>query len=708
MGRWSPCRRSIVAAAVISACIGSVAAVQAAIEGKVTAPSGAPVVLAEITWEAAVASVHTDAAGNFRLPSSASPRVLVVRHPLFTEASVTVVSAETPLSIVLDPAPVFSEAVLVLDRRLTEDAVPHGTSASSAAPGDRPAAPNTLLDVIGATPGVAENGQGGIFQNYSVRGLSRQRVLTLVEGMRIVGERRAGVSASFIDPLLLDGVSIVRGPASIAYGSGALGGVVEVFPRLLAGGDAEAGYLSQGDGTYLGGGWGGNGWSFAAAGRDKGDGEDADGKPIDDGFEQVSATLRRSWSRGGVDYDVLAIPAAGRDIDKASTDAPARVVSYPEEDHLLVRFAARSAGGWRVRAYVHPNDLTTRTEQGGVLTSEVVNDAFDWGAAAQWEWAPGRGPRTRAGLDWFGRRSVDAVESGIAPGQTLDGGLEDEPSVFGTVEWGTRRITLQGGARAAWNRQANSGASVSDFGWNGFLGMVVPLPRRFELATHVATGSRFPSLSERFFSGSTGRGTAVGNASLTPETAVSLEINSSWTGSRLRASISAFHTRVEDFIERVEIAPDVFTFENVREAAIVGLELEAYAQATAEIRVTLTAAHLRGEDGAGAPLEDVPPDRATLGLDWSRGALGVRAEGQWRGAKDDPGAGEKPIPDAWLLSVSSSLALPRGVHIVVAGFNLLDDAYYPSADEKVPLAAGRGFQIGVRWSGGRGGRTPVR
>ena len=673
----------------------------AAIEGRVTAPSGAAVSGAEIVWDGTAPPVRTDVTGLFRLPHAAAPREILIRHPLFAEKKVTIAEGGYVLSIVLQPAPIYSESVLVMDRRLTEDAVPQGTAATSARPDDRPAPAATVLDVIGASAGVAENGQGGIFQNYSVRGLSRQRVLTLVEGMRVVGERRAGVSASFIDPLLLDSASVVRGPASIAYGSGALGGVVEVFPRVLSSGETSAGCVSQGDGATVSGGWGGSGWSLAAAGRVKGDGEDPTGATIDDGFEQVSATVRKSWSAGGVEYDVLAIPTAGRDIGKATTDYPARVVTYPEENHLMVRFAAMSPAGWRVRAFVHPNDLVTRTERGGAVTAEVANDAVDMGAAAQWAFAPEKGPRTRVGVDWFGRRSVDAVETGATPGRTLDGAREDEPSAFGMFEWGMRRVTAQAGVRVAWNRQSNAGPSVDDFGWNGFGGLVVPLPKRFELSLHVASGSRFPSLSERFFSGTTGRGTVVGNADLTSETALSSEAGIRWNGERATAAAYVFRTRVRDFIERVELEPDVFTFVNLREGTIEGVELETHAQATRELRLTLAAAFMNGEDDSGEPLEDVPPQRVTLAADWTRGIFGLRVEGQWRGAKDDPGAGEKAIPSAALLSASVAFDLPHGLSLSLSGSNLLNETYFSSADAKVPFAPARGFAIGLAWRGGR-------
>ncbi len=678
---------------------------EAAIEGRVTAPSGTPVADAEVVWDANAAPIRTDAAGRFRLPREAAPKELLIRHPLFTEQKVPVQTTNEPVNVVLEPAPVFSDEVLVMERHLTEDGVPQGTAASSARPDDHPAPPATVLDVIDTTAGVAENGQGGIFQAYSVRGLSRQRVLTLVQGMRLVGERRAGVSASFIDPLLLDSVTVVRGPASIVYGSGALGGVVEVFPRILAAGEASAGYVSQGNGTAVSGGWGGSGWSVAAAAREQGDAEDPTGATIDDGFKQASATVRKTWTMKGIEYDVLAIPTAGRDIGKASTDYPGRIVSYPDENHLMLRFAARSPNGWRVRAFVHPNDLVTRTERGRQVTSEVKNDAFDMGADAQWSFAPEKGPRMRVGVDWFGRRSVDAVETGDTPGRTLDGAQEDEPSAFGLFEWVTRRVTAQVGVRLAWIRQSNSGSAVTDFGWNGFGGLVAPLPRQCALSFQLSSGSRFPSLSERFFSGSTGRGSVLGNADLAPERALSAEAGFRWTGQHVTLAAYAFRTQVDDFIEREEVEPDVFTFVNLREGTIDGLELEAYAQATRELRLTLAAAYMNGEDGSGAPLEDVPPQRVTLAADWARGIFGLRVEGQWRAAKNDPGAGEKAIPSATLLSASVGFVLPRGFALSVSGSNLLNDAYFSSADAKVPLSPGRGLGIGLVWRGGPAGTT---
>ena len=43
-----------------------------------------------------------------------------------------------------------------------------------------PLSPNTLTSAVAAVPGVSENGQAGLFQVYSIRGVSRHRVTTPV------------------------------------------------------------------------------------------------------------------------------------------------------------------------------------------------------------------------------------------------------------------------------------------------------------------------------------------------------------------------------------------------------------------------------------------------------------------------------------------------------------------------------------------------
>ena len=67
----------------------------------------------------------------------------------------------------------------------------------------------------------------------AIRGLARGRTLILLDGARVTSDRRVGPSATFLDPFVLDGIEIARGPGSVAYGSDAFGGVIYARTRRV-------------------------------------------------------------------------------------------------------------------------------------------------------------------------------------------------------------------------------------------------------------------------------------------------------------------------------------------------------------------------------------------------------------------------------------------------------------------------------------------
>lgn len=95
--------------------------------------------------------------------------------------------------------------------------------------------PSTVDDVLRFTPGVTFSGgprRSG--EVPSIRGFDGPDVLVLFDGVR--QNFNAGHDGRlFIDPSLLRSVEVVRGPASALYGSGGLGGVIEM--RTVEAGD---------------------------------------------------------------------------------------------------------------------------------------------------------------------------------------------------------------------------------------------------------------------------------------------------------------------------------------------------------------------------------------------------------------------------------------------------------------------------------------
>ena len=90
--------------------------------------------------------------------------------------------------------------------------------------------PENLMQALETVPGINQVSEGHA-SVPAVRGLARGRTLFLIDGGRVTSERRVGPSGTFLDPSVIEGIDIARGPGSVAYGSDALGGVVSVRTR---------------------------------------------------------------------------------------------------------------------------------------------------------------------------------------------------------------------------------------------------------------------------------------------------------------------------------------------------------------------------------------------------------------------------------------------------------------------------------------------
>ena len=91
-------------------------------------------------------------------------------------------------------------------------------------------APQRLFQALESIAGASKLGDGAD-SAPALRNLGRGRTLILIDGARVTTERRAGPSATFLDPASLGSVEVVRGPGSVVYGSDAFGGVINSVTR---------------------------------------------------------------------------------------------------------------------------------------------------------------------------------------------------------------------------------------------------------------------------------------------------------------------------------------------------------------------------------------------------------------------------------------------------------------------------------------------
>src|SRR4029450_1864063 len=76
-----------------------------------------------------------------------------------------------------------------------------------------------------------------------IRGLSGARVLVLDDGHRLEGYSWSDEDGPAVDARLAPRGGVIRGPASVLYGSDAIGGVVNAVPAALP--DASAGKFTR-------------------------------------------------------------------------------------------------------------------------------------------------------------------------------------------------------------------------------------------------------------------------------------------------------------------------------------------------------------------------------------------------------------------------------------------------------------------------------
>ena len=685
------------------------------ISARIETGQGRVIEQARVTVDSPPQKLFSDGLGELTLRCDV-PCKMEVEHPRFeTQAlSLNEVPAASLRIVLVPKQEVFEVLDVTASRGDGTSFAPSSVASSVVEVADKVASPSSLTEIVEGVAGVAENGQGGLFQVFSIRGVSRHRVLTLVDGMPITSERRAGVSTSFIDPSLIGSVDVLRGPASTYYGSGALGGVVQVFPRTFDGLEVEGGYRSFGAERYLRFGYGDQpsedrSWSLALAHRRSDDDEIADGTSINSHYQQTSAVLRYGWKARGLDWSFLAIPTLGEDIGKPNTDLPDRVTEYPREEHLLMRLEVASEAGWNLSAYVHPNSLQTEVLDVGESLSTVDNESLELGASWIQAWSlggPSKRLQGRVGVDYFARQGVMAreMERDVAGGQTtsdtttLDG-RQQEAAAFAAMRWHWGSATWQGGARFTWHEQANRGFENADDGaWSTFVGVTQPLSNGFELVANLGTGLRFATLSERFFSGTTGRGQVVGNPLLDPERAINTDFGLRWFGDRTFLSAQVFRLDIDDYIERIDLDDGRRTFVNLGSGTIEGVELEGFHQWTDRWMVNWAGHLITGEDDSGLPLGDIPADRLQVGIDYRGHRWRLRWQYQLRAAKDDPGSGELPLAQAHLLNGSLHYRLRDGLGLTLRGRNLLDETYRSTADDKVTVAPGRTWGLSFDWT----------
>lgn len=672
-------------------------------ESRLLNAQGEPVAGAQVAVVDSEAAARTDSAGRFTFADAPDlPATLIVvgsRGELYPPIHLESLAAELRLE------EVYRETVTV-SSGVTPNTEGTPAAARTVVGGEEieQTKPQHVVDAVAVLPGVTIRGEGPPAVPV-VRGLAGGRTLLMIDDTRIVSERRAGASATFVDPASLGSVEVSRGPGSVAYGSDAIGGVIHLRPRdpipgtpdyrydlwSAFGAQSTTSVMAEVSTDVAGG-----AVLLSLHGRSAGDAEDGRGERIENSqYRDRGAMLRfvRDTSRGRVRLGLMT--SIARDVGAPSSDSALTI--YPDEQQTLFTFAAdlHSAGAWdlaSIRASAGTSSVTTsRIRETGAESSTI--DANDVSLRMSGERSVGAS-HVVLGADLVTRFDLEATNA-IEDADRIDGG------VF--ASWSrpaTTFLRLAAGGRADYIVSQNRGgffgdSERSDVALSGYASATATPIRKVTATLQVASGYREPTLSDRYFRGISGRGLITGNPDLEPERSIQLDGMVRWSSARSRVALYAYDYTIRDLVERYRDGADFF-FRNRGEAIVRGLELEAATRIRPQIELLAGAAIARGEDKAsGDPLDDIEAPSLNASIRWASRRASAFATGNLYARDDRPGPVEVERPGYADLDLGAGWRFSDRFEVRLVIRNALDRHRYGSPDEAAAFAPGRTIVLGV-------------
>ena len=252
-------KTTATSAAVFMALTAQVAAATT-IKGKVTNEAGKAVVGAEVRIEGSKQVTFTDAQGNYEFTGVQVPHVhLHVYSPDYVHGDNDLgdISSDQVADFVLTPVSIENIVVTasVLGSSVLESVTPVSVIDEYKL---RKIQAETLGETLKNTPGVHSTYFGPVASSPVIRGNDGPRVKIVQNGLDVSDVSRIGPDHNVAaNSTSATQVEVLRGPATLQYGSGAIGGVVNVVDNRIPSevpvgieGDVEANYATVNDGKF--------------------------------------------------------------------------------------------------------------------------------------------------------------------------------------------------------------------------------------------------------------------------------------------------------------------------------------------------------------------------------------------------------------------------------------------------------------------------
>ena len=695
------------------------------VTGKVTYGQATPLHDASVQIVQAGISARTDADGNYTLTGVPAGRQTILVHIEGFSDSTRVVTVPSDSQVTAD----FALQIAALREEVTvtasgtEQSVFESFQTVNSVGSTRitEKASTSIGEVLETETGVAKRSFGPGSARPVIRSFDGDRVLVLQDGVRVgsVGSQSADHGEP-IDPLSAERIEVVKGPATLLYGSNAIGGVVNVISHHADDyHDGARGYFTAVGGTAdkqaaASGGieYGFRNWLFRGSmgAQRSGDYQSPIGRVPNSAGRSNTGSFGagyygdKAFLSGTYNFDIrrYGVPFAAL-FEGGEEKEFGQLREVDEEiDLRLRRHNVRFNGGFRnltnsllsgVNYNIDYTDYRHKEieREDGVDEIGTVFDNKIFSYRSVFEQQKYGRLTGRFGFEGFDRTyEVQGAE------QLINGEVKHNSfSVFALEELNFDRVKFQFGGRVENNRYNTEDPDLRDRSFTGFSGGVginIGLWQGGAFVVNYTHANRAPALEELYNNGPH-IGTVtfeIGNEDLGRETANGIDVSLRHLTGRFRITGDVYYYGINNFVflapqdedgdgdVDIEDGLPVGRYEQA-DASVVGAELSAEATFNQYIGGFISLDVVRSKlVDPEINLPRIPPAKARVGLDLRYEGLSVRPEAVFASAQNNVFPLETPTAGYGIVNVAGSYTIgrPHYAHIFsFNAYNLTDKLY---------------------------------
>ena len=514
----------------------------------------------------------------------------------------------------------------------------------------------TVADALQLVPGatIVETGSFGGQTSLFMRGGESDYVKVLLDGVPL-NQPGGGIDLANLTTDNIDRIEILRGPASVLYGSDAMTGVVQIFTKKGGGGSAGA----RLGGELRAGTYGSEDGALEVAGRTGKMGYSARvSRFSSDGLYPYNNQYRNSVVSAGFEFapdarsdvsltyrygdDIYHIPTNGAGVpvdsnQRAAERGPQLSLNAGHRFGQDRRLEVRVIGAVREARMFFNDEPDSPGEDGAFWSQDFVRRAT---ATSLVTWHARGAITVTGGLEYEDQRQRGTSEFSASFG-TFPDSIQVQRHNTGYFAQGV--ITAGGAAITVGGRLDDN----SQFGTHATYraGIVYRLLERTRVRFSGGTGFKEPTFFENF-----AQGFVLGNPNLDPERSTSWEagVEQGLGGNRGSITVTYFTQRFRDLIEFNPAPPaGQPNYFNVNGAIANGIETAIAVNLSAAVAFSLryTYLHTRVEksgsndpDGlfvSGEALIRRPGHAVSPELTANSGRVHLTLGGRWVGSRDD-------------------------------------------------------------------------